>query len=58
LGDECVALEEYGIYKGKGLSNRMCYDGSISGMKVDEGDYDTCAETFRPNWETPNRRYP
>lgn len=57
INDDCLALGQYGMKKGKGLSNRVCYDGSVNGMKVDAQGCDVCTGKFEPNWETPDRRY-
>lgn len=56
IDDKCLLLSQYGMKKAKGLSNRVCYDGSVHGMKVDAGGCDSCTGSFEPKWETENRR--
>jgi hypothetical protein len=49
LEAKCLALPAQGLDKPKGLSNRVCYDGTNGrfGTKVDSGSCDECQEFMR-----------
>ena len=49
LDAKCLALPAQGLDKPRGLSNRVCYDGTNGrfGTKVDSGSCDECQEFMR-----------
>jgi len=57
LGQNCLALPEYGIVKPNSVSNRVCYKnkGSLGfdGMKQDSDSCETCPSKMKIEFETP-----